>query len=55
MTVQENMRQGLQDLADKVGAGAYGQDNDVDMLALEDDLRELTELVEDDDDESDGD
>lgn len=51
MTDQEMITQRLHELANKVAAGAYGQDNDVDLLALEGDLQELTELVEDDEEE----
>ncbi len=49
MTHQESLTQRLKEIAGKVQDGMYGEGDNIDLLSLEEDLGELTELVDDDD------
>lgn len=51
MTYQQILVQRFRELANKIDDGAYGFDDDIDLLALGEYLQGVTELVEDEDEE----
>ena len=48
MTVQESLVQQLREMASKIEAGAYGTDDDVNVMVINDDMEELMLLYADD-------